>query len=190
MEESLRRTAYQNNQFRFNNFQQGTNNTQTLRKNKSRDTLINNQKRQKLKNALMDRFQRIFGAANFNIINYEVENFLSQTNLTENDLRILESNLRKKLGVPFDSKTNRNKSLNPNNKTKNNKFNINNNKLRTQQKNLSNNINLTVNNNTTTNKIFNPFKNDLTNNNDSTLNNSNTVVLPTKGKKKNFESKK
>ena len=184
MEESLRRTAYQNNQFRYNNFQQGNNINQTLRKNKSRDTLINNQKRQKLKNALMDRFQRIFGAANFNIINYEVENFLSQTNLTENDLRILESNLRKKLGVPFDSKTNRNKSLNPNNKTKNNKFNINNNKLRTQQKNLSNNINLTVNNNTTTNKIFNPFKNDLTNNNDSTLNNSNTVVLPTIGKKK------
>ena len=184
MEESLRRTAYQNNQFRYNNFQQGNNINQTLRKNKSRDTLINNQKRQKLKNALMDRFQRIFGAANFNIINYEVENFLSQTNLTENDLRILESNLRKKLGVPFDSKTNRNKSLNPNNKTKNNKFNINNNKLRTQQKNLSNNINLTVNNNTTTNKIFNPFKNDLTNNNDSSLNNSNTVVLPTIGKKK------
>ena len=184
MEESLRRTAYQNNQFRYNNFQQGNNINQTLRKNKSRDTLINNQKRQKLKNALMDRFQRIFGAANFNIINYEIENFLSQTNLTENDLRILESNLRKKLGVPFDSKTNRNKSLNPNNKTKNNKFNINNNKLRTQQKNLSNNINLTVNNNTTTNKIFNPFKNDLTNNNDSTLNNSNTVVLPTIGKKK------
>ena len=184
MEESLRRTAYQNNQFRYNNFQQGNNINQTLRKNKSRDTLINNQKRQKLKNALMDRFQRIFGAANFNIINYEVENFLSQTNLTENDLRILEANLRKKLNIPFESKTNRNKSLNPNNKTKNNKFNINNNKLRTQQKNLSNNINLTVNNNTTTNKIFNPFKNDLTNNNDSTLNNSNTVVLPTIGKKK------
>ena len=188
MEESLRRTAYQNNQFRFNNFQQENNNYQTLRKNKSRDTLINNQKRQKLKNALMDRFQRIFGVnANFNIINYEVENFLSQTNLTENDLRILESNLRKKLNIPFDSKTNRNKSLNPNNKTKKNKFNINNNnKLRTQQKNLSNNVNLTVNNNTT-NKIFNPFSNtanNLTNNNDSTLNNSNTIVLPTIGKKK------
>ena len=189
MEESLRRTAYQNNQFRFNNFQQENNNYQTLRKNKSRDTLINNQKRQKLKNALMDRFQRIFGVnANFNIINYEVENFLSQTNLTENDLRILESNLRKKLNIPFDSKTNRNKSLNPNNKTKKNKYNINNNnKLRTQQKNLNNNVNLTMNNNNTTTKIFNPFSNtanNLTNNNDSTLKNSNTIVLPTIGKKK------
>ena len=186
MEESLRRTAYQNNQFRFNNFQQGNNN-QTLRKNKSRDTLINNQKRQKLKNALMDRFQRIFGAnANFNIINYEVENFLSQTNLTENDLRILEANLRKKLNIPFESKTNRNKSLNPNNKTKKNRYN-NTNKLRTQQKNLSNNINLTVNNNNTTNKIFNPFSNtsnNIVNDNESTLKNSNTIILPSIGKKK------
>ena len=187
MEESLRRTAYQNNQFRFNNFQQGNNN-QTLRKNKSRDTLINNQKRQKLKNALMDRFQRIFGAkANFNIINYEVENFLSQTNLTENDLRILEANLRKKLNIPFESKTNRNKSLNPNNnKTKKNRYN-NTNKLRTQQKNLSNNINLTVNSNNTTNKIFNPFSNtsnNIVNDNESTLKNSNTIILPSIGKKK------
>ena len=183
MEESLRRTAYQNNQFRFNNFQQGNNN-QTLRKNKSRDTLINNQKRQKLKNALMDRFQRIFGVnANFNIINYEVENFLSQTNLTENDLRILEANLRKKLNIPFESKTNRNKSLNPNNRTKKNRYN-NTNKLKTQQK---NNINLTVNNNNTTNKIFNPFSNtsnNLVNDNESTLKNSNTIVLPSIGKKK------
>ena len=185
MEESLRRTAYQNNQFRFNNFQQGTNNNQTLRKNKSRDTLINNQKRQKLKNALMDRFQRIFGAkANFNIINYEVENFLSQTNLTENDLRILEANLRKKLNIPFESKTNRNKSLNPNNKTKKNRYN-NTNKLRTQQKNLSNNINLTVNNNNTTNKIFNPFSNTSNNIvNDNESKNSNTIILPSIGKKK------
>ena len=185
MEESLRRTAYQNNQFRFNNFQQGNNN-QTLRKNKSRDTLINNQKRQKLKNALMDRFQRIFGAkANFNIINYEVENFLSQTNLTENDLRILEANLRKKLNIPFESKTNRNKSLNPNNnKTKKNRYN-NTNKLRTQQKNLSNNINLTVNNNNTTNKIFNPFSNTSNNIvNDNESKNSNTIILPSIGKKK------
>ena len=184
MEESLRRTAYQNNQFRFNNFQQGTNNNQTLRKNKSRDTLINNQKRQKLKNALMDRFQRIFGVnANFNIINYEVENFLSQTNLTENDLRILEANLRKKLNIPFESKTNRNKSLNPNNRTKKNRYN-NTNKLKTQQKNLNN---LTVNNNNTTNKIFNPFSNtsnNLVNDNESTLKNSNTIVLPSIGKKK------
>ena len=187
MEESLRRTAYQNNQFRFNNFQQGTNNNQTLRKNKSRDTLINNQKRQKLKNALMDRFQRIFGVnANFNIINYEVENFLSQTNLTENDLRILEANLRQKLNIPFESKTNRNKSLNPNNRTKKNRYN-NTNKLKTQQKNLNNNINLTVNNNNTTNKIFNPFSNtsnNLINENESTLKNSNTIVLPSIGKKK------
>ena len=187
MEESLRRTAYQNNQFRFNNFQQGTNNNQTLRKNKSRDTLINNQKRQKLKNALMDRFQRIFGVnANFNIINYEVENFLSQTNLTENDLRILEANLRQKLNIPFESKTNRNKSLNPNNRTKKNRYN-NTNKLKTQQKNLNNNINLTVNNNNTTNKIFNPFSNtsnNLVNDNESTLKNSNTIVLPSIGKKK------
>ena len=184
MEESLRRTAYQNNQFRFNNFQQGNNN-QTLRKNKSRDTLISNQKRQKLKNALMDRFQRIFGAnANFNIINYEVENFLSQTNLTENDLRILEANLRKKLNIPFESKTNRNKSLNPNNKTKKNRYN-NTNKLRTQQKNLSNNINLTVNNNNTTNKIFNPFSNTSNNIvNDNESKNSNTIILPSIGKKK------
>ena len=185
MEESLRRTAYQNNQFRFNNFQQGNNN-QTLRKNKSRDTLINNQKRQKLKNALMDRFQRIFGAnANFNIINYEVENFLSQTNLTENDLRILEANLRKKLNIPFESKTNRNKSLNPNNnKTKKNRYN-NTNKLRTQQKNLSNNINLTVNSNNTTNKIFNPFSNTSNNIiNDNESKNSNTIILPSIGKKK------
>ena len=184
MEESLRRTAYQNNQFRFNNFQQGNNN-QTLRKNKSRDTLINNQKRQKLKNALMDRFQRIFGAnANFNIINYEVENFLSQTNLTENDLRILEANLRKKLNIPFESKSNRNKSLNPNNKTKKNRYN-NTNKLRTQQKNLSNNINLTVNNNNTTNKIFNPFSNTSNNIvNDNESKNSNTIILPSIGKKK------
>jgi hypothetical protein len=185
MEESLRRTAYQNNQFRFNNFQQGNNN-QTLIKNKSRDTLINNQKRQKLKNALMDRFQRIFGAnANFNIINYEVENFLSQTNLTENDLRILEANLRKKLNIPFESKTNRNKSLNPNNnKTKKNRYN-NTNKLRTQQKNLSNNINLTVNNNNTTNKIFNPFSNTSNNIiNDNESKNSNTIILPSIGKKK------
>ena len=184
MEESLRRTAYQNNQFRFNNFQQGTNNNQTLRKNKSRDTLINNQKRQKLKNALMDRFQRIFGVnANFNIINYEVENFLSQTNLTENDLRILEANLRQKLNIPFESKTNRNKSLNPNNRTKKNRYN-NTNKLKTQQKNLNN---LTVNNNNTTNKIFNPFSNtsnNLVNDNESTLKNSNTIVLPSIGKKK------
>ena len=183
MEESLRRTAYQNNQFRFNNFQQGNNN-QTLRKNKSRDTLINNQKRQKLKNALMDRFQRIFGVnANFNIINYEVENFLSQTNLTENDLRILEANLRQKLNIPFESKTNRNKSLNPNNRTKKNRYN-NTNKLKTQQKNLNN---LTVNNNNTTNKIFNPFSNtsnNLINDNESTLKNSNTIVLPSIGKKK------
>jgi len=187
MEESLRRTAYQNNQFRYNNFQQGTNNTQTLRKNKSRDTLINNQKRQKLKNALMDRFFRIFGVnADFNIINFEVENFLSQTNLTENDLRVLEANLRKKLGIPLESRTNRNKSSNQTNKnfkSKKNKFNSNN-KLRTQQKNLSNNINLTVNNNT--NKIFNPFSvtnnlNDLTNDNTK---NSNTILLPTIGKKK------
>ena len=184
MEESLRRTAYQNNQFRFNNFQQGTNNNQTLRKNKSRDTLINNQKRQKLKNALMDRFQRIFGVnANFNIINYEVENFLSQTNLTENDLRILEANLRQKLNIPFKSNTNRNKSLNPNNRTKKNRYN-NTNKLKTQQKNLNN---LTVNNNNTTNKIFNPFSNtsnNLINDNESTLKNSNTIVLPSIGKKK------
>jgi hypothetical protein len=90
------------------------------------------------------------------------------------------------LGVPLESRTNRNKSLNQTNKnykSKKNKFNSNN-KLRTQQKNLSNNINLTVNNNT--NKIFNPFS--LNNNlNDLTIDNtknSNTILLPTIGKKK------
>ena len=54
---------------------------------KSKESLINNQKREKLKQLLVQKYRKMFGGfANENIIESEVSSFLMRDKVNENDL--------------------------------------------------------------------------------------------------------
>lgn len=65
---------------------------------KSKESLINNQKREKLKQLLVQKYRKMFGGfANENIIESEVSSFLMRDKVNENDLKLLEKRIQSRL---------------------------------------------------------------------------------------------
>ena len=77
-----------------------TQNINTLQSRQPRDTLMNNQRRDKLKQTLIDKFMKTFGESAVKpIIEKEVTTFLKRDKLNDYDLQQLERTLQGKLTV-------------------------------------------------------------------------------------------
>ena len=75
-------------------------NLNTIKMNEPRDTLMNNQRRDKLKHTLIDRFMQSFGEIAVKpIIEKEVSTFLKRDKLNDYDLQQLEKTIQGKLSV-------------------------------------------------------------------------------------------
>jgi hypothetical protein len=77
-----------------------TQNINTVQTRQPRDTLMNNQRRDKLKQTLIDKFMKTFGESAVKpIIEKEVTTFLKRDKLNDYDLQQLERTLQGKLSV-------------------------------------------------------------------------------------------
>ena len=77
-----------------------TQNINTVQTRQPRDTLMNNQRRDKLKQTLIDKFMKTFGESAVKpIIEKEVTTFLKRDKLNDYDLQQLERTLQSKLSV-------------------------------------------------------------------------------------------
>lgn len=73
---------------------------------KSKESLINNQKRDKLKQLLVQKYKKIFGKlAKEEIISSEVSSFLKRDKVNEQDLKLLEKNIQKRLTQEQEQET-------------------------------------------------------------------------------------
>ena len=73
---------------------------------KSKESLINNQKRDKLKQLLVQKYKKIFGKfAKEEIISSEVSSFLKRDKVNEQDLKLLEKNIQKRLTQEKEQET-------------------------------------------------------------------------------------
>ena len=80
---------------------------------KAQYSVMNNYKRDKLKDTLVDKFTQIFGSvSNKPIIEAEVTNFLKKDKLNENDLKKLELTLKKKINTKQSKENLRNNLTN------------------------------------------------------------------------------
>ena len=99
-----------------NNENEMRENLNTIKMNEPRDTLMNNQRRDKLKQTLIDRFMHSFGEiAVKSIIEKEVSTFLKRDKLNDYDLQQLEKTIQGKLSVKKKKKDLRKNLSNPNN---------------------------------------------------------------------------
>ena len=91
-------------------------NMNTVQTNQPRDTLMNNQRRDKVKQALIDRFMQSFGEMAVKpIIEKEVTTFLKRDKLNDYDLQQLERTIQGKLTVKKKKKDLRKNLTNPTN---------------------------------------------------------------------------
>ena len=73
---------------------------------KSKESLINNQKREKLKQLLVQKYKKKFvGFAKEEIIASEVSSFLKRDKVNEHDLKLLEKNIQKRLTQEKEQET-------------------------------------------------------------------------------------
>ena len=73
---------------------------------KSKESLINSQKRDKLKQLLVQKYKKIFGKlAKEEIISSEVSSFLKRDKVNEQDLKFLEKNIQKRLTQEQEQET-------------------------------------------------------------------------------------
>ena len=73
---------------------------------KSKESLINNQKREKLKQLLIQKYKKMFvGFAKEEIIASEVSSFLKRDKVNEHDLKLLEKNIQKRLTQEQEQET-------------------------------------------------------------------------------------
>ena len=73
---------------------------------KSKESLINNQKREKLKQLLVQKYKKVFsGLAKEEIISSEVSSFLRRDKVNEQDLKLLEKNIQKRLTQEKEQET-------------------------------------------------------------------------------------
>ena len=73
---------------------------------KSKESLINNQKRDKLKQLLVQKYKKMFGGfAKEEIIASEVSSFLKRDKVNEHDLKLLEKNIQKRLTQEQEQET-------------------------------------------------------------------------------------
>ena len=73
---------------------------------KSKESLINNQKREKLKQLLVQKYKKKFvGFAKEEIIASEVSSFLKRDKVNEHDLKLLEKNIQKRLTQEQEQET-------------------------------------------------------------------------------------
>ena len=73
---------------------------------KSKESLINNQKRYKLKQLLVQKYKKMFGGfAKEEIIASEVSSFLKRDKVNEHDLKLLEKNIQKRLTQEQEQET-------------------------------------------------------------------------------------
>ena len=73
---------------------------------KSKESLINNQKRDKLKQLLVQKYKKMFGGfAKEEIIASEVSSFLQRDKVNERDLKLLEKNIQKRLTQEQEQET-------------------------------------------------------------------------------------
>ena len=73
---------------------------------KSKESLINSQKRDKLKQLLVQKYKKIFGKlAKEEIISSEVSSFLKRDKVNEQDLKLLEKNIQKRLTQEQEQET-------------------------------------------------------------------------------------
>ena len=99
-----------------NNENEKRENLNTIKMNEPRDTLMNNQRRDKLKHTLIDRFMQSFGEIAVKpIIEKEVSTFLKRDKLNDYDLQQLEKTIQGKLSVKKKKKDLRKNLSNPNN---------------------------------------------------------------------------
>jgi hypothetical protein len=99
-----------------NNENEMRENLNTIKMNEPRDTLMNNQRRDKLKHTLIDRFMQSFGEIAVKpIIEKEVSTFLKRDKLNDYDLQQLEKTIQGKLSVKKKKKDLRKNLSNPNN---------------------------------------------------------------------------
>ena len=99
-----------------NNENEMRENLNTIKMNEPRDTLMNNQRRDKLKQTLIDRFMHSFGEIAVKpIIEKEVSTFLKRDKLNDYDLQQLEKTIQGKLSVKKKKKDLRKNLSNPNN---------------------------------------------------------------------------
>ena len=99
-----------------NNENEMRENLKTIKMNEPRDTLMNNQRRDKLKQTLIDRFMHSFGEIAVKpIIEKEVSTFLKRDKLNDYDLQQLEKTIQGKLSVKKKKKDLRKNLSNPNN---------------------------------------------------------------------------
>ena len=99
-----------------NNENEMRENLNTMKMNEPRDTLMNNQRRDKLKHTLIDRFMQSFGEIAVKpIIEKEVSTFLKRDKLNDYDLQQLEKTIQGKLNVKKKKKDLRKNLSNPNN---------------------------------------------------------------------------
>ncbi len=99
-----------------NNENEMRENLNTMKMNEPRDTLMNNQRRDKLKQTLIDRFMQSFGEIAVKpIIEKEVSTFLKRDKLNDYDLQQLEKTIQGKLNVKKKKKDLRKNLSNPNN---------------------------------------------------------------------------
>ena len=99
-----------------NNENEMRENLNTMKMNEPRDTLMNNQRRDKLKQTLIDRFMHSFGEIAVKpIIEKEVSTFLKRDKLNDYDLQQLEKTIQGKLSVKKKKKDLRKNLSNPNN---------------------------------------------------------------------------
>ena len=99
-----------------NNENEMRENLNTIKMNEPRDTLMNNQRRDKLKQTLIDRFMHSFGEIAVKpIIEKEVSTFLKRDKLNDYDLQQLEKTIQGKLSVEKKKKDLRKNLSNPNN---------------------------------------------------------------------------
>ena len=99
-----------------NNENEMRENLNTIKMNEPRDTLMNNQRRDKLKQTLIDRFMHSFGEIAVKpIIGKEVSTFLKRDKLNDYDLQQLEKTIQGKLSVKKKKKDLRKNLSNPNN---------------------------------------------------------------------------
>jgi hypothetical protein len=99
-----------------NNENEMRENLNTMKMNEPRDTLMNNQRRDKLKQTLIDRFVQSFGEIAVKpIIEKEVSTFLKRDKLNDYDLQQLEKTIQGKLNVKKKKKDLRKNLSNPNN---------------------------------------------------------------------------
>ena len=100
----------------INNEYEMRENLKTVKINEPRDTLMNNQRRDKLKQTLIDKFMQNFGEMAVKpIIEKEVSTFLKRDKLNDYDLQQLEKTIQGKLTVKQKKKDLRKNLTNPNN---------------------------------------------------------------------------